>query len=386
MEEAIRQVEFHIDDPDLGTVLRHLEQNKDVLVQPTRDFVQPQESNPNEHNRIQPETLTKTQLFTLKNGSSVSLTFYARITPLDATVSTLKVQLYLLTGVLVGIAIVTGGLIAKRVSKPIEDINRSAKVLAKGNYDVTFQGRGFLEIRELSDTLNHAAEELSKVDGLRKELMANISHDLRTPLSLIYSYGELMHDFPQEITREQTQVIMEETKRLSDLVNEIMDLSQLESGMAENNPSMYCFTESIAQVVRSTGELVRKVGIEIQFHWDQEVRVLADKHRMTQVVYNFLTNAIHYGGSGKKIFVRQMVSNGIVRIEVEDQGLGIPEENLPYIWDRYYRVDKEHKRAATGTGLGLSIAKNVLERQGANYGVVSKVGEGSIFWFELPTL
>src|SRR5699024_3612260 len=120
-----------------------------------------------------------------------------------------------------------------------EKLNNGAKLLASGDYNIHFTGTSYREIHELSDTLNYTASELSKVEDLRRELMANISHDLRTPLALIYSYAEMMHDFPKEVTQEHTEVIMEETTRLSNLVSDIFDVSQLETGTTELNKKIY---------------------------------------------------------------------------------------------------------------------------------------------------
>jgi signal transduction histidine kinase len=117
--------------------------------------------------------------------------------------------------------------------------------LAKGNYEAEFKGKGYLEIKELSDTLNTAATELSKVERLRRELIANISQDLRTPLAFIYSYAEMMHDFPEEVTPEQSQIIMEETKRLTSLVNDMLDISLLEAGVSKLNKTNYNLTNNI---------------------------------------------------------------------------------------------------------------------------------------------
>ena len=119
------------------------------------------------------------------------------------------------------------------------------------------------------------------------------------------------------------------------------------------------------------------------FEHDTEVYVLADEVKITQAFYNLLTNAINYCGEDKNIFVRQSIEDGFVRVEVRDCGEGIAEEDLPLIWDRYYKVDKTHKRAVTGTGLGLSIVKKIIELHGGGYGVFSKPGKGSVFWFSL---
>ncbi len=305
------------------------------------------------------------------------------ISPVNATVTTLRYQLYVITAIIIVLSIVLSFIIAKRVSIPIEEINKSAKCLAKGCYDTQFSGKGFLEIGELSDTLNTAAVELSKVEELRRELMANISHDLRTPLSLIYSYAEVMHDFPAEITPEQTQTIMDETQRLSTLVNDVLDISKLETKTQQLNITEYNLTQSIKLTSERILELIKKDGYTLSFTYDKDVTVCADEVKITQVFYNLLLNAINYTGIDKTIKVCQSIKGEKVRIAVNDSGEGIASEDVPYIWDRYYKVDKKHKRAVTGTGLGLSIVKKVIGLHGGEYGVESKVGNGSTFWFEL---
>ena len=195
------------------------------------------------------------------------------ISPVNATVTTLRVQLYVITGIMVILSILLALIIAKRVSKPIEEINKSAKILAKGNYDIRFNGQGFLEIDELSNTLNATATELSKVESLRRELMANISHDLRTPLSLIYSYAEIMHDFPDEIKPDHTQIIMDETDRLSTLVNDVLDISKLEEGMQRLNKTEFNITQNIMTTCNRIAALIEKDGYQISFSYDSEVSV-----------------------------------------------------------------------------------------------------------------
>ena len=395
IEKATMLVGENIDSPDLQGIFRELAEDKEIFVVPTMDFVPPQrtENNNNSNNnnwavrgRPQPmmfETITKEKEFVLRDGRTISLTFHAMVTPVDATVSTLQTQLYIITAIMLLLAVALAAIISKRISKPIEDINKSAKVLAGGNYDTHFGGRGFLEIKELSDTLNTAARELSKVENLRRELMANVSHDLRTPLSLIYSYAEMMHDFPEEITPQQTQTIMDETKRLTSIVNDILEISRVESGGMLHR-SDYCLTENIASTVRRTNEFVKADGYAINFVYDDKIYVNADEVKITQALYNLLVNAVNYGGEkDKTITVRQTVSGGRVKIEVTDNGEGISPENLPYVWDRYYKVDKKHKRAVTGTGLGLSIVKKIIDLHGGRYGVESEAGKGSTFWFEI---
>lgn len=329
------------------------------------------------------QSLAYLKLVKSSSGKTLAVFVNAVISPVNATVTTLRYQLYFITVIMLLLSVLLALIISKRISKPIEEVNKSAKVLAGGSYDIHFEGKGFLEIEELSNTLNTAAAELNKVETLRRELLANISHDLRTPLSLIYSYAEMIHDFPDEVTPDQTQIIMDETQRLKTLVNDLLDISKLESGTQELSVSKYNLTESIRATTERIAELVKKNGYHLSFIYDKEVSVCADETRITQVFYNLLTNAINYTGEDKTITVRQITSNENVRIEVTDTGEGIAPGNLPYIWDRYYKIDKKHKRAVMGTGLGLSIVKKVIELHSGNYGVESQVGRGSTFWFQL---
>jgi signal transduction histidine kinase len=262
-------------------------------------------------------------------------------------------------------------------------INQSAKALARGNYETEFHGKGYLEIEELSDTLNTAATELSKVERLRRELIANISHDLRTPLAFIYSYAEMMHDFPHEVTPEQSKIIMDETKRLTSLVNDMLDISLLEAGAAKLNKTNYNLTESLRKTINRMNELVKNEGYQLYFEYNEDIYVCADEVKITQVFYNLLLNAITHSGDDKTVIVRQSVRENSVRIEVIDHGEGIDQSDLPYIWERYYKVDKKHKRPIMGTGLGLSIVKKIIEMHGGKYGVESEEGKGSVFSFQI---
>lgn len=342
------------------------------------------ELNPERFEDVQKQKTNPFQsLIYLKRTQDKIIYINARISPVDATINTLRYQLYCVTGIMILLSVILALLISKRVSAPIEKINRTAKSLSDGRYDIIFENTGYREISELSDTLNVAANELKKVESLRKELMANISHDLRTPLSLIYGYAEVMHDFPEDITPEKTQVIMDETKRLSHLVSDVLDISNLESGNQSLNIREFCLTDSISLTTMRVAELVKKDMYSITFESDKRVNVFADEIKLTTAFYNLLINAINYTGEDKTIKVTQTVADDVVRISVTDTGEGITDDNLKYVWDRYYRVDKNHKRPITGTGLGLAIVKKIIELHKGSYGVISTPGKGSTFWFSL---
>ena len=316
-------------------------------------------------------------------GNSYAILINAMISPVEATVNTLRVQLYWITGFMVIFSIMLSLLISKNVSRPIEKINKSARTLSSGDYNVEFDGRGYREVQELSDTLNYAAGELSKVEGLRKELIANVSHDLRTPLTLIGGYAEVMRDLPDEKNNENLQIIIDETKRLTSLVNDMLDMSKLQSGMMVTEMSSFSITSSIRNTVNRMNGLLGSQGYEIEFHPDEDLTVEGDEMKLSQAFYNLLINAVNYSGDSRLVTVSQKKTDGRVRISVTDRGDGIPEKDIPYIWERYYKSDKEHKRAVTGTGLGLSIVKSIIEVHDGHLGVESVEGEGTTFWFEL---
>lgn len=305
------------------------------------------------------------------------------ITPVNATVDTLRIQLLYVTAITLLLALGLALFMSKRISKPIIKINSAAKELAKGYYDTTFHGHGYLEIAELNDTLNYAAKELSKVEGLRRELIANISHDLRTPLTMITGYGEVMRDLPGENTPENVQIIIDEAKRLTTLVNDILDISKLQSGTQKITLEKFNLTQSIRDILQRYTKLKEQDGYKLKFISNGDVWVKADAVKISQVIYNLINNAITYTGTDKTVTVIQSSNKDSVKIEIVDTGEGIAQDMLPLIWDRYYKVDKTHKRAAIGTGLGLSIVKSILDMHDAKYGVLSTVGQGSIFWFEL---
>lgn len=308
----------------------------------------------------------------------------AEIAPVAAITSTLRIQLVWITLILLCASAAIAFFISRRLARPVTVISEEAKILATGSYNVNFTGDGYREVEELADTLNFAASELSKVDRMQKELIANISHDLRTPLTMISGYSEVMRDIPGEMTPENMQIVIDETRRLTSLVNDVLDISRLTSGGLEMKNEIFSLTSLVRESMERYAHLKEREGYEITFISDTDIAVCADSTRISQVLYNLVNNAINYTGDDKKVTVTQTVNGANVRISVADTGDGIPEEQLPLIWERYYKASEYHRRGAVGSGLGLSIVKGILESYGAPFGVTSRVGEGSVFWFELP--
>ena len=341
---------------------------------------------PFQHNDSSGARLMHMRLAQGSSGSIYLILLDAAPQPLSTTVQILQTQFLWILSILLVCAGVMVFYLYRHISSPLVKMNEAAKQLAHGKYDVEFSGEGYRETHELADTLNYASYELSRLDRLQKELIANISHDLRTPLTMIKGYSEVMRDIPGENTAENIQVVIDETTRLSELVNDLLDLSKIQSGSRKAVFEEFDLTGAVEEIMNRYDAFTAHQGYHITFTSEARASVFADRGMILQVLYNLINNAINYTGDDLSVTVKQTVQNGRVRISVTDTGQGIEPDQIPQIWDRYYKVDKVHRRAMIGTGLGLSIVKEVLELHNAAYGVESQVGEGSTFWFELDIL
>lgn len=293
---------------------------------------------------------------------------------------------YLYVGVIVVlIALVVAFFLARNISAPIVKMKDEANKLAQGDYDVKFETVSFSEINELAATLDDATEKLSKVNDLRKDLVANVSHDIKTPLTMIKAYAEMIKDISGDdpVKRnEHLDVILEETEYLNKLVTDMSELSKLQSGVLEVKRENFDMKACVDKVVLLLSQVIREKNVNLVLDLDDCV-AYADEIKISQVIYNFLSNALKYSNDNSKIIIRLRDSEEKIRLEVKDFGAGISEETLPYIWDRYYKVDKNFNRTVNSTGLGLAIAKAILEAHKAKYGVESTLNKGSTFYFEL---
>lgn len=323
------------------------------------------------------------QVFSNEDGLDRFVLFSTVIIPVDSTVLTIRFELILISIVLLFVSVFMAYLLSRAISTPLVRLNRASKSLSEGRFDDGGVS-GYLEVEELSHTLSQAANEISKVDRLRQELVANVSHDLRTPLTLISGYSEAMRDLPGENKPENLQIIIDETHRLSELVSDLMDLSKMEAGMDQLKFESVELVSFVRDICKRYEKMTGFQGIDLNLYPAVEsANVLIDAVKMKQVIYNLVNNAINYCGADRYVGVRISKHDRYVVVEVIDHGQGIPEEQLSQIWDRYYRVDKNHQAAAVGTGLGLSIVKKILTLHSAKFGVDSKLGFGSRFWFAL---
>ncbi len=315
-------------------------------------------------------------------GHNVAIMINGTIVPVDATVQTLINQMMIITIILLLLAGAFAWILSRLIAKPISKLNNSAKALATANYNVSFQASGYREIEELSDSLTVAAQELNKVDEYRRELLANVSHDMRTPLTLISGYGEVMRDIPSENNAENLDIIISEAKRLTALVNDMIEQTQYTDGMIHLDKKSVDLSANLEEIALRYRKFTQNDGITIHTDIAEGIRVYADPIKLTQAIYNLLNNALTY--TDKHIYITLKSIEHCAYVEIRDTGEGIEEDKLPHIWNRYYKIDKQHRRASRGSGLGLSIVKHILELHEAKYGVTSRVGEGSSFWFSLP--
>lgn len=237
----------------------------------------------------------------------------------------LRYELIIVSLLMLVLSLLLSTLIASSLSRPIYRLNRSARRLAAGDFSVKFDTRGYREIGELADTLNYASEELARTGKLQQEIVANISHDLRTPLTMIGGYAEFMRDFPDEDHTESINVIIEETERLTRLIRDVLDSSRLESGLETLKRSPFNLTISLRDFVSRYNALMEKDGYHIIFDADVDVMVNADEQRLEQVVGNLLNNALTHCGEDKQIIVRQILRGDVVRVEIADNGPALPK-------------------------------------------------------------
>ena len=292
-------------------------------------------------------------------------------------------QLWVITAVLLAAALILSLVLSRRFSRPIVAVTGAAKQMAAGDYSVKTPVTARDEIGQLTQALNELGDELGKTEELRRELIANVSHELRAPLTIIRGYAETVRDvtWPNEEKRtKQLDAIVEESARLGGLVSDILDYSRLQSGAQSIQPQAFSCAQELDDLVGRFALAAGQRDIVLELSCP-EGDILFDRGQFTQVVSNLLDNAVRHAKAASRIRVRGEARESIMRISVENTGEPIPPEELPKIWDRYHRAPKQGEAGSLGTGLGLAIVKTILERHGVAYGVESDE-KRTVFWFE----
>ncbi len=319
-------------------------------------------------------------------GSDYTVVIASVLAPIREAVNTIKNQLIIISIILIIIASIAAFLLSRSITKPILQISNAAKKIAKGDLSVEVKVKSKDELGILANNFNIMSKEISRSSKLQKELIANVSHDIRTPLTMIKGYAETIKDLTgdfKEKRDKQLDIIIDESNRLNVLVNDILDLSKLQSGQQTIQLSQFNISQKLKDIISRYDLLTTNEGFSFNLDCPDNIYVKADEVKIEQVIYNILNNATNHTGADKKIFIHLDNYEDKVIIKITDTGKGIKPEDIPFIWDRYYKPYKKDDRKGMGTGLGLSIVKAILIAHNFDFGVNSKLDIGSTFWFEI---
>lgn len=275
---------------------------------------------------------------------------------------------------------------SRRISQPVKEIEKAAISLATGENAQDLPVNSQDEIGRLSRTFNYMKNKLLETEKMRRDFIANVSHDLRTPLTSINGFVEGILDGlvkPEEIKKYLT-IVQSETNRLMRLTSDILQLAKIQSGGIAVSKEKLNAWETVNSVIESVKSLSDEKGINFSFNCRDSVFVMADSDKLKQILINIMGNAVQYSPDGGQISINVEDSDSKIRFAISDNGIGIPDDDLPFIFEKFYRVDKSRQSAKGGTGLGLNIAKSLVELHGGSIWASSEPGKGTEIVFELP--
>jgi signal transduction histidine kinase len=285
--------------------------------------------------------------------------------------------------------------LSKALLQPIQGMTKASEAMARGDFSREISVESNDEIGILADTFNMMAariestlEDLKNAEKLRREFVANVSHELRTPLTGIRTYAETLADnadLPPETTEEFLRVILNESDRMANIVRDLLELSRFDAGSMKLEFEEFSAERSIRDVYTAIALDARNRGHEMNIETPGDMPpVMGDRARIEQVFMNILTNAVKYTPAGGRIDITCGTGAGAVWVRISDTGIGIPPEDMPHVFDRFYRVDKARSRESGGTGLGLSIASEIITRHGGRIDIDSELGKGTAVTVILP--
>lgn len=274
------------------------------------------------------------------------------------------------------------GILSQKLTRPLLLMKDATKRMARGEYKQDIMTKGRDEVAQLGQSIQRLGEQLQEFEDTRNDFLTDVSHELRTPLTYIKGYSDIlskgMYKNNEELV-EYTTIINKEANRLTFLINDLFEMSKLQVGKFELTKEMADINSIIDKVVKNLSPAAIEKGIVIEEHTDKEIpKINLDVQRMEQVIYNLIENAIKYTDKGK-ITVNSYKNREMIVVEIKDTGMGIPEKDIPKIWDRFYRVDKSRTRKTGGSGLGLFVVKQIVEAHGGEIIVNSIEDKGSAF-------
>ena len=334
------------------------------------------------------------KLFEIKNLDNeiignIKIGSYGSLYYMDNDINFLKEINKVITSigiVMVLITIFIAILISNNISKPVEVVSNMANLIGDGDYDNKIDyDSNIVEIDVLIKSINNLSAKLEEQENLRKRLTTDISHELRTPLTSIQTHLEAMIDGIWEPDTERLNSVNEEVIRLTNLVNQLQNLAKFDSEKSKLNLAKVNVKNLIMNVVyNNQGKALEKnINIECDL---ESIDSYLDKDKISQVIVNLLSNAIRYTNNGGKIFISSYKENNNLKIQFKDNGIGIPKENIKYIFERFYRVDESRSKNTGGIGVGLTIVKSIIDLHQGTIEVRSELNKGSEFIVILPNL
>lgn len=275
--------------------------------------------------------------------------------------------------------------LSKEFSEPLIEIAQTSNEMRKGNLNVrTNVETNTKEIKELSNSINYLAETLQKQENLRKRFTSDIAHELRTPLTNLQTHIEAFIDGIWEPSKENLENIHEEIERLTKMVNNLREISKLEETGLNLSKTTFNISEEITKIVQSFVPVFMKNNYEIESDIKKDIEVLMDKDKIKQVIYNLISNSHKYLKPDGRVYVSLKEKNENIMIQVIDNGIGIIKEDIPYIFERFYRSDISRNKETGGSGIGLTITKSIVEAHGGTISVQSDYDNGTKFTIILP--
>lgn len=327
----------------------------------------------------------ETRYALLRSSLSGGGNLYAVVSLVDVEEASriLLKQLWIITAALIAFSIILAVILAQKFSRPILQVTHAAHEMANGKLDISIPVRSQDEIGQLTTALNGLGSELRKTENLRRELIANVSHELRSPLSVIQGFAETVRDvtWPSEEKRtSQLTMIADEASRLNKIVNDILDYSRLQAGVDQISVTDFSVCSVLKEMADRFELEAGKRNLSINLNCP-DVTIRFDQNKFIQILNNLVGNALNHAESGSTVHINVERNINKATVSVKNSGETIPSQQIRYIWDRYYRVEQISGNKPLGTGLGLSIVKSILKRHNVQYGVISENRE-TVFWFE----
>ena len=316
-----------------------------------------------------------------------ALVLSSPVTELRNAIVTVEQQLLTVFVAVAAAALIAALIFAVTLTRPVKALTSAIRRMGRGDLSARVQVRASGEMKELADSYNAMAEKIENFDHSRSQFVSNASHELKTPLATMKLLLENLiyqPDMPRELQAEFMQDMNHEIDRLTDIITDLLTLTQMDSHDTVLKPEALDLSALTEETLHTLRPAADKAGVTLLTDIAPEVRLNGDRTKLTQVIYNLTDNAVKYTPEGGEIRVSLSLQGHSAVLSVSDNGIGIPPEEQPHIFDRFYRVDKARSRATGGTGLGLSIVRQLVQLHGGTVALTSEPGKGSTFTVTLP--